>query len=261
MFLAQFDLHHALSYVFVFARVAALCMTLPKLVTDRYFLFYRILLAAVVTFAIAPLATQNSSIQISENRDWISILLAEVGIGLCLGLAASCVILGFTAAGQIVSQALGFQIGSLQQGQNAEQATDYRKLFLAAGVFFWFSISGHRLALEGVLNSFVEFPAGHFHFSNEIFWLFNDLIAASLEFAIRFSLPVVAVAIIGFIVAGLSSRILGSSQTTSTAFVFNQILFFAIAIPMFLVMSEETYRLALGQVEDALTSLTEIQVR
>lgn len=242
-----------------FARILALSFTLPKIGTSSYLFLFRILFAVVVTLAIGPLLITGELIDPISNADLVSLLFSEIGIGLSLGLAASCVVIGLQSAGQIVSQLLGFQVGSLQQGLNAEQSTDYRKLFFVVALFFWFGVSGHRIMLEGMLRSFQYFEVGQFHFSMEIVQLFNQMIGLCLEFSIRFSLPIVCVGILGFLVTGFSSKIF-ASQTTSVAFTVNQLLFFLILVPLTVLYSEEIYRQTVNQVETMLTALTDLKL-
>jgi flagellar biosynthesis protein FliR len=154
---------------------------------------------------------------------------------------------------------LGFQVGSLQQGLSVEQSSDYRKLFFVISLFFWFGISGHRILVEGLLRSFEYFEVGQFHFSLETMHLLNQMISLCLEFSIRFSLPIVCVGILGFLVTGFSSKLF-ASQTTSMAFVVNQLLFFLILGPLVVLYSEEVYLQTVSQVENLLTSLTDLNL-
>lgn len=257
MFLSTFSTDQAFLYCLAFVRVLAVALTLPKLGSHSYFLFFRILLAGAITLSIAPLITSQVMAAPPENFDWLSQILGELGIGMSLGLAGSCVIIGLNTAGQIVSQLLGFQVGSLQQGLDADQNADFRKLFFVVGICFWFGISGHRIVLEGLLQSFRWFEVGQLHFSAELFSLLNGLVTVCLEFAIRFSLPVVVVSLAGFLIAGFASRILGSGQSTSVAFAINQLLFFLIAVPLLFVFSEEVYRETTSKVESVIISLTQ----
>ena len=259
MDLSQISSSDAIGFCLVLARVQAMFLTLPKLATDRYHLIFRILFGVVLALVIAPMVIRETSVKpIDGPFDFMMLLIGEVGIGLSLGLAASCVVIGLLAAGQIVSQLLGFQIGSLQQGLGPDQNSDYRKLFFAIGLFSWFAISGHRFAVEGLLASFANFPVGGFHFSGEQLELLNHLIQVTLGFAIRFSLPVAIVAVFGFLIAGFFSRVLGSGQSTGVAFGLNQILFFVIAIPLVLAFSNETYQQTTGQIEQFISSLTQV---
>lgn len=238
-------------------RILAMVLTLPKLNPDRYHLIFRILFATVLSLVVAPLFTGSKDLTLEvQPHLLLTLSMGEIGIGLCLGLAASCAVIGLLAAGQMVSQLLGFQIGSLQQGLSAEQTSDYRKLFFSIGLFSWFAVSGHRFAVQGLMVSFAEFPVGEAHFSLTQIELVNQLVQVCLVFAIRFSLPVLVVAILGFMIAGFFHRIIGTGQSTGVAFGLNQILFFAIAIPLVLVYSEETYVHASGQIENAISFLT-----
>lgn len=245
----------------IFLRTAAVCFSLPKLGADRYYLIYRAALALVVTLAVSPLVIGMSNAVprsgLTSVPNFFSVAVAETGIGLSLGLAATITIVGLQAAGQIFSQVLGFQIGSLQRGLEGESATDYRKLFLVVGIFFWFSLSGHRQCFEALIRSFAEFPVGEIHFSRPVLDLFNSLIATCLEFALRFSLPVVVVGMTGFLLTGLTSRILGSGQATSAAFGVNQLLFFAISLPLIYVLYDQTAVQIPFQLQHFLSELSE----
>lgn len=257
MFFSQFSPIDVLAFLLGFVRIAAMSLTLPKLTVGRYLLMYRLLFALVLALVMLPLIAPNDdSLANLGPGDLVSLLIAELGVGLCLGLAASCTILGLVAAGQVISQLLGFQIGSLQQGLGADQATDYRKLLFVVGLFSWFAMSGHRFAVEGLLQSFACFPIGQSHFSLELLALANQLIGASLAFAVRFALPVLIVSLFGFLVAGFFSSVLGTGQSTSVAFELNQILFFLIGIPLLVIYSDEVYRHTASHVELLIMALT-----
>ncbi|MEE2642694.1 MAG: flagellar biosynthetic protein FliR [Planctomycetota bacterium] len=257
MGLGEVTSEKSLLVLLTFLRVLALCLTLPRIIQSGYFVLFRILLSVVVTLAICPLVLMGSRVSLAGTPDWLSLAIGEIGIGLSLGLAASCVILGLQMAGQLVSQLLGFQVGSLQQGRNAEMGTDYRKLFFIMGLLFWLGVSGHRMAIEGLLYTFETLEVGNSHFSAEAMTLVNQLVAVCLEFAVRFSLPVVLVSLVGFLVAGFSSKILGTGQSAANAFCFNQFLLFLIVFPLILVFSEESFRQTAFQLETLLEHLSD----
>ena len=262
MFLAEFSTEQAGQMLLAFIRTLSLCLTLPKFAAGSYLVFYRILIAGVICLTTAPLIIDSASVvdqSIENASDFFSLAIGEVSIGLALGIGASCVVLALHSAGQIVSQFLGLQIGSLQQGLSPDESSDYRILFFDVGIMFWFSIGGHRLAVEGLLQSFQRFPVGQMHFSQSLFDLVNQLLTTCLQFTIRFSLPIVVVGLIGFFVAGFSSKILGAGQTVAFSFGFNQVLAYLILPAMMILFFNQMFDGTTSQIETVIEVLARQQ--
>lgn len=221
MYLSSLTTEDTAKILLALVRVLAMVLTMPKLGSDAYFFLYRVLFSVVICIVVGPLMTSG---ELAEGADWLSLAIGEAGIGLSIGIATSVVVLGAFSAGQIVSQMLGFQIGSLQQGMSPDQASDFRKLFFVVALAFWFVAGCHRIAVEGLLESFHHFPVGQLHFSNQLVGLMSELVNSSLAVAIRFSLPIVLIGGCGFVVAACASRFIGSGQTASFGFSLNQTL-------------------------------------
>ncbi len=237
MFLDHFSSTDALFFLLAFLRTTALILTLPKLGQGGYLLFSRILISGAICLVTTPLFLKESTLV--PQADLFSLAINEIIVGLSLGLSASCVVLGLQSAGQIVSQFLGLQYGMLQQGQTPDSTTDYRKMFYVAAVISWFAAGGHRMAINGLLQSYTLLPIGTESIAEPFWEWFNQLVTACLGFAIRFSLPVGLVGIVGLMVAGFSAKILGSGQTTQFGIGLNQ-LFALILLPaMFLFFYHE----------------------
>lgn len=257
MFLAEFSTEQAGQMLLAFIRTLALCLTLPKFAAGSYLLFFRVLIAAVICLTTSPLIIDSVTDTTVENAsDFFSLAIGELSIGLALGIGASCIVLALHSTGQIVSQFLGLQIGSLQQGLSPDESSDYRKLFFVVGIMFWFSIGGHRMAIDGLLQSFQKFPVGQMHFSQSLFDLVNQLITTCLQFTVRFSLPIVVVGLVGFLVAGFSSKILGAGQTVAFSFGFNQILAFLIFPAMMILFFNQMFDGTTSQIETVIESLS-----
>ncbi len=258
MFLSQFTTEQAGGLLLAYLRIAAICMTLPKIGTEKLLPIYRLLLAGVICLSTGPLIISGWVEGTPIWTRFFPLLVSEISIGLGLGIAASCVLIGLQMAGQIVSQFLGFQIGSLQQGLSSDHATDYRQLFFLAGILFWLAIGGHRLAVEGLLSSFSAFPVGQSHLAGETLTLLNQSIKVSLEFAIRFSLPVVVVGLTGLGISGFASRLLGPAQTVGFGFGVNQILVFILLPSLFILFFHELERGTSQQMEWTLDYLSQL---
>ena len=259
MFLSQFSTEDAILILLGSLRICSVVFALPKVGNGAYLFFVRLMFGVAVSLTMAPLAiTQSSGL---SGNDWISLAVSEISVGLVLGAAGCCVVWGMHGAGQLVSHFLGFQMGSLQQGLSPEQGNDYRKLLYLLGVMFWFAIGGHRLIITGLMQSFVHLPLGEVHLSRKLLDLLNLLIRACLEFSIRFALPVVAVGIVGYLLAGLSGKILGAGQTMIVGMNLNQVAALLLLPTMLIVFYHEVQSGTLKQIEIAVGYLSELKVR
>ena len=121
---------------------------------------------------------------------------------------------------------------------------------------FWFSIGGHRLAVEGLLQSFQRFPVGQMHFSQSLFGLgqsaINDL--SSIHDSV-FVANSRGWSQLGFFVAGFSSKILGAGQTVAFSFGFNQVLAYLILPAMMILFFNQMFDGTTSQIETVIEVL------
>jgi uncharacterized membrane protein (DUF485 family) len=97
------------------------------------------------------------------------------------------------------------------------------------------------------------------HFSQSLFDLVNQLLTTCLQFTIRFSLPIVVVGLIGFFVAGFSSKILGAGQTVAFSFGFNQVLAYLILPAMMILFFNQMFDGTTSQIETVIEVLARQQ--
>ncbi|MCP8898335.1 flagellar biosynthetic protein FliR [Gilvimarinus xylanilyticus] len=146
-------------YVWPFFRIGALFMAAPVIGARTVTARVRIILAALVTFLVAPLLPDPPSV------DFLSlaaaqIVLSEVLIGLALGFAFQVGMHIFVLSGQLVAMKMGLGFASMNDPSNGITVTVLSQFYLLLSTVLFLIFDGHLLMIELISASFYSMPVG-----------------------------------------------------------------------------------------------------
>lgn len=211
----------------VLARVGAVVATAPLLSETSLPRRVKALIAVALSVLVVPLmlASDATTIPTADTLIELSALaFGEVVIGLALGLGLMVVLSGVQLTGQIVGQMSGMALAEGTDPVFGSNASIFGQLFYLVAAAVFIAAGGHRLLIEGLLDTFVEAPVGNGAALEELAHGFIGLLGLGFELGVRASAPLLLSLFMATLVLGLISRTLPQINTIAVGFGLNSLL-------------------------------------
>jgi flagellar biosynthesis protein FliR len=181
--------------VLVLVRVAAMMIYAPLLGSGEIPKRVKIMIALVLSFAIArgvaPPVAQVSSLGMAAVG-----IGGEIVFGLAMGLILSFVFIAAQWAGQIVGQQMGLNLSEVFDPQFGGQGSIIGNLYFMLTLVVFLTVNGHRAMIMGVRDSFDAMPLLSVGISKSLVDVFVSLFQAATELAIRLAAPVLVTMVV-----------------------------------------------------------------
>lgn len=185
--------HEFWSFLLLFARVTALCVTAPVFGHRTIPRPAKVALAGLFSLALLPLIAPKVSAAPTDMLSLIGGILAETVVGLCLGFLVTLLMSAFQMAGYYVDTQMGFGIINILN-PFSEQQTSAMGQFLYQTALTLFLVSGGHLLLLGTLaSSYTAIAPGGAHFSGDLASAFTGIVGQLFVLAFRIAAPAAAV--------------------------------------------------------------------
>lgn len=213
-----------------FARTAAFLHTSPYFSDPT--VSRKIRVAAAIVFALAMCASRNG-LPLSA---LVTVLPAELALGLALGFLARIPVAGFEAGGELIGIHLGFGFAASVDPRSQEEALPPKTLASAVCAFTFFSTNGPAEVIRALGAPLVG--TGH---PSGLLRMVIDQTGEVMVAAIRVAAPVLVATTLGNITFALASRAAPALNIFSVAFA--GILFiggvaFVVTMPHFLTEAQ-----------------------
>jgi len=144
--------------VFTGARVSGLMVFCPFLGSDAIPLPVKASLTLLVTALLYPL---RGPVRLDLNSwQWVGVALAEVVIGLVLGLTANFMMEAPMMAGQILGVQMGYSLATLFDPQTNADTPVLAEFHRLATLLIFLQLDVHHWLLRAVASSFAYLPPG-----------------------------------------------------------------------------------------------------
>jgi len=146
-------------FFYPFVRILAWLMFDPLLGNRAAPMRVRVVLALVLTVAIAPILPLSPPVA-PVSGDGLLILLQQIAIGSVLGFSLRIVFAMVEVAGQFMGMQMGLSFATLFDPINGAQTPVASQFLVLTTVLILFAFNGHHLVIEALAQSFVEVPVG-----------------------------------------------------------------------------------------------------
>ncbi len=146
-------------FIWPFARILALISIAPVLGHESIPARVKIGLAALMALALAPTLPAPPA-DAFENWNAVTLLLAQIGIGLALGFTLRIIFAAIEMAGDMIGLQMGLSFATFVDPQNSSQTPLLGSFFGIIATLVFLSIDGHLRLLMAVAESFTLFPIG-----------------------------------------------------------------------------------------------------
>jgi len=207
-----------LLFTMILTRVGGLVVTAPVFGSAEVPRNIRALLAVALALLITPLHFSTPMADPGTTLNYLVLIGAEAMVGLIVGLGVQILFSGAQVAGQIISQMSGMQIAEVVNPTFDSGVPIFSQLLFYLTLAVFVILGGHRMVIEGLLDTFVLMPPGTATFSSSVTETLVDLLTQSFVLGIRAAAPTMVALLLTTLVLGLVSRTLPQLNVMSMGF-------------------------------------------
>jgi flagellar biosynthetic protein FliR len=206
------------SFVLILMRVAPILFLMPVLSSSILPNLLKAGLALTISLILLPVVQMNPSLLPQEPYTFGFFMVAELMIGLILGLTIKIIFAGLQIGGELAGFQMGLMMANVvdpQSGVNAPVLSQFQYLL---GVFLFLSIDGHHWFFRALLQSFSLLAPGELSMKAGLYHHLLDLSGKMFTIAVQLAAPVMAVLLFTHISLGILAKAVPQVNILMTSF-------------------------------------------
>lgn len=200
--------HQFLTFVLVLTRIGALVMALPVFGGTGTPMQARALLAVTIALLVTPLHFGQVTVQPENLPALAGILAKEALLGVALGGAVMALVGGVQLAGQVIGQTSGLSLADVADPTFESNVSVFSHFLELVSLAVFFSIGGHRMLIDALLDSFRWMPPGQGRLPPDLVHTVAEITGQSFVTALRASAPTMVALILATLIVAVISRTL-----------------------------------------------------
>lgn len=195
-----------LTSILVVIRIAGFVATAFSLGAARVPLSVRFAIAVAISFLLIP--TQVST-ELPGMNSWPAFFLAitsEGILGAIMGSLLGIVVSSIAFGGSWIAQQAGWSVGDLFASEHSLPSSELGRWYGLFAVSIFFLISGHRMMIGSLLETFRMIPAGEVVLTENQIFLVHELVGRSLHLTVQVATPVVLTLLLASVSLGVINR-------------------------------------------------------
>jgi flagellar biosynthetic protein FliR len=215
----------ATSFMLLFARVGAVLMLLPVFSEEGVPGRIRLLTALAMTFGLSGLLLPQ--VALADTGAGLGLggtLVAELLVGLGLGLLVRILFQAVQIAGSIVSLQIGLSAAAIFDPSQGGIAPVLSRFIGVAAAVVCLSLGIHHLWIEAIVRSYDSFPVGALPAAGDMAALGVAAVSRSMALGLSLAAPLVVYGIVFNIVLALAARLAPAVQVFFVAQPLNLLL-------------------------------------
>jgi flagellar biosynthetic protein FliR len=192
-------------YIWPFVRIGAFLMVMPLIGGSFTPVRVRLLLAVVLTIAIAPLVPPAATQDVLSVAGLV-MMIQEIGIGVGLGFLVQLVFDAIALGGQVIAMSMGLGFAVFLDRARGVSVPVLGQLFLMLGMLVFLSLDGHLALIRLLAESFRAWPISEGGLSLPVL---SELLVWTSQlfiFALKIALPAITALLIVNLSFGIMSR-------------------------------------------------------
>ena len=219
---------HVLALGLIGTRLISFFVLVPSFGAGTLPIRMRMLFAMAIAVVILPACEATVARHPTMAMYGVS-LVQEAILGLALGTGVQLLFGGLDIAGKLMGEISGLSV--IRSYDEAAMATEASQAFLRAfaGCLF-FVFGGHRLLVQGVMDSLKSLPPGEAHFQVEMLNLLVSILTQSFQFGLRIAAPAVLAMVVASIAVGFVTRSVPQLGSLTLGIGLNALLLLAVLL-------------------------------
>lgn len=196
----------------LFLRISSAIMVLPGFGEMYVPPRIRLLFALVFSILLTPLMQSQVPALPASPMALIVLLLAEVSVGVFMGLIARTVLMTLHVAGNIIAAQSSLAVASIFDPASGQQSPVVSNLLSLAAITLFFALDLHHLVLVALVQSYDVFPVGVFPQMQDMNILHLRLVADAFALGVGLSAPFIVFSLLFYLAGGLMTRLMPNFQ-------------------------------------------------
>lgn len=198
-------------FMLVFARVGTMVMLMPGL-GERFVLNRaKLAIAVFITLLMMPIARPLITVPADPGL-LVSVLTAEIAIGLVLGLAARLIMACLQTAGVIVANQIGLGFATAIDPAMGQQNPSIGNFLTILGITMVLVMDLHHLAIQAIVGSYQLLTPGVMPSVGDASQLALQAVTKSFALAVKISAPFIVFGLLFNLGLGILSRLMPQFQ-------------------------------------------------
>lgn len=215
------------TYIWPFVRIGAFLMVMPLIGGSFVPTKVRLLLAVVLTLALAPVIPTTPSLDVLSAAGLVTVI-QEVAIGAAMGFLVQLVFDAISLGGQVIGMSMGLGFAVFLDRARGINIPVLGQLFLMLGMLIFLSLNGHLAMIQLLAESFHAWPIGVGGLSLSVLGELLAWTGQVFVFAIRISLPAITAILVVNLAFGVMSRAAPTLNLFAVGFPVAMLLGFAV---------------------------------
>ncbi len=235
------------TYVWPFVRIGAFLMVMPLVGSSFVPVKVRLLLAIVLTIAIAPVIPAAAAVDVLSAAGLVT-MIQEIGIGVCMGFLVQLVFDAIALGGQVIGMSMGLGFAVFLDKTRGVSVPVLGQLFLMLGMLIFLALDGHLAMIRLLAESFSAWPIAETGLTMP---RIVELLAWSgnlFVFGLKIALP----AITALLVVNLSFGVMSRAAPTLNLF--------AVGFPVAMLLGFAVIFLNMGILVENVSSFLELSI-
>ena len=208
----QFLVTELFAFLMIFCRTGAGIMILPGFGEAYVNTRARLLFAVAFALVLTPALSSYMPLIPDSPASLAALLLAEIIIGLSLGMVCRMIIAALHVAGMIISTNASLALATQFDPTQAAQGSLIGSFLSLSAVVLMFALDLHFMMLRGMADSYTLFTPGDFPPVNDLALYFSQLVSDIFMLGFKLSAPATIIALLVYLGAGILSRLMPNMQ-------------------------------------------------
>ncbi|MCP5093005.1 MAG: flagellar biosynthetic protein FliR [Gammaproteobacteria bacterium] len=192
-------------YIWPFVRIGAFLMVMPLIGGSFTPVRVRLILAIVLTIAIAPMVPATATQEVLSAAGLV-MMIQEIGIGVAMGFLVQLVFDAIALGGQVIGMSMGLGFAVFLDRARGVSIPVLGQLFLMLAMLVFLSMDGHLAMIQLLVKSFRTWPMSGDGLTLPIV---SELLAWTGQlfiFALKIALPAITALLVVNLSFGIMSR-------------------------------------------------------
>jgi flagellar biosynthetic protein FliR len=218
--LVAHGMNSVMIFMLVLARTSGLMISAPVVGASQVPQQVRALLAIILAVVLLPTQWAAAAHLPETPVELVIVLVRELLLGLVLGLGVSVIFSGLLLAGQLIGQMSGMSLAEVFD-PSVDSMPLFSQVLQVFATTIFVCVGGHRLLVQGLLDTFGRMPPGQAGMPASLVDLFSLLVTQSMELGIRAAAPACVALLLATVVLGIVTRTLPQLNVLSFGFGLN----------------------------------------
>lgn len=143
---------------------------------------------------------------ISEELSFIATIPKELIVGLIIGFISYMFFTIFYIMGQLIDMKIGFGMVNVMDPQHRVQVPLMGNFYYILAFLILFSINGHHIIINAIVDSYEYIPIGKFTFNESIAFSLINILSKTFVTGFKLAMPIIAIVFLIDLLLGILAR-------------------------------------------------------